>query len=762
MLAGGWIGFEVWRAGRNKAVPEPPGDARPSNPGRPAQLPPDIGSFTGRASEVDQLVGIVDEMAGGGAVAVFVIDGMAGIGKTSLAVHAAHRLADRFPDGCLFLDLHGYTESVPPVEPTQALQRLLRAAGVPGEHIPAELDDQAALWRSRMTGRRVLMVLDNARAAEQVRPLLPASPGCLVLVTSRRRLPALDDARSLSLDALSAAEAVTLFGRVSGPERIRDQDDVVRRVVEHCGRLPLALRIAGARLRARPTWTLTHLAGLLADQAAVVDRLDDGERSVVAALALSLEDLDADRRRVFRRLSLHPGTEVDAGAAAALDGVDEARAGRVLENLFDAHLLLQPATGRYRFHDLVRAYSARLERAEEPDDLRRAGLNRLFDHYTATTAAAVALLHPAGGGQSPRPPSFGTPEAALAWLDAERANLVAISGSATAHDRPDVAVRLSAILRRYLQYGGYHADGLAIHGAARDAARAGGDRAAEADATNDLAVTLEGQGRYARAAEHLREALDLATGLGDATRQAHALERLGYVHWRSGPYDVAADYLGRALAIARQLGDPAREAAALDALGLLRERQGRDDEAAELFHTALRLFRGVADRASEADALNSLGCISSRQGRHETAAGHLREAIAIHRSIGSRIGEAHATNDLGVTHLRQGRPDEAARLHERALAVFTAAGDRGGQSEAHNGLGRALLAAGETARAGREHRAALALAAETGDRFEEARAHTDLAHVQETLGNPAEAALHRRSARAIHQALGLAVAEDVT
>jgi tetratricopeptide (TPR) repeat protein len=576
---------------------------------------------------------------------------------------------------------------------------------------------------------------------------------------------ALDDARSLSLDILPPADAGILFARIVGTDRIAGQAEAVARVVECCGGLPLAVRIAGARLRTRPSWRVQDLADQLADHRAVVGRLDDGERSVLAALALSVEDLDADRERMFRRLSLHPGADIDAGAAAALDGVDPASAGRVLEDLLDDHLLLQAVAGRYRFHDLVRAYAAQLQSAKEPDEVRRDCLRRLFDYYLTRASDAVDLLYPAqrvSRRKTGPAQAFPTLKAALAWLDAERANLVAVSAFAATHDHPDVVVKLSVDLFPYLDHAGHWGDALAMHSLAHDIARGKDDRTAEVDALMRLGETLQGQGRDTQAARYFRKALDHYVDLADLAKQAHALVCLGVIHWRSGPYDIAADYLNRALTIERELGNAVGEADALDALGLVLERQGRDEEAAEVFRNALPLFRAHNDHAGEAGVLDSLGCIASRQSHHQAAIAFHQQAIAIHRQVGSRIGEANAINDLGLAHRRRGDHQKAIDHHEQALATFTAVGNRGGESEARNGLGEALLAAGHPRRAQEEHTTALTLAVEIGDRYEQARAHTGLAHVHKMMGNLDAAAQHHHTGQAIEHSLSNLTAEDVT
>jgi tetratricopeptide (TPR) repeat protein len=738
VFVAGWTGFEVWRT--NPPPPPPPPDSvardgglRPGHApalpagaapaGRFAQLPFDTAGFTGRGAELDRLLAMVDDP--GGAVVICAVDGMAGIGKTALAVHAAHRLTDHFPDGTLFLDLHGYTESVTPVPPGRALQRLLLAIGVPGERIPAEVDDQAALWRTRLAGKRMLIVLDNARTADQVRPLLPATPGCLVLVTSRRRLVALDDARSLSIDVLPDADAAALFARVAGADRVAGHPDAVEEVVARCGRLPLAVRIAAARLRARPTWTVRDLADQLGDRAAVIDRLDDGERSVLAALALSVDDLDADRQRVFRRLSLHPGTDVDPGAAAALDGADPGWAAEVLEGLIDAHLLIQAVPGRYLFHDLVRDYAAHLTATAEPEPVRRECRRRLFDHYAGRTAAAMAALHLAEPGSRPPASAFPTTKAALSWLDAERANIVAVS-TAAATEHPEATIRLSALLNRYLNYAGHHEQALILHGLALDAA---GDPAVRAEALRRLGTVLRIQGRDDAAKAHFDEALTLHTSLGDRAGQARVLIGLGLLHLGSGSYDEAADALTRALVIEREVGNPSARADVADVLAMVRERQGRDDDAVEHFGVALRLYRSLGDHIGEAGALDGLGCIASRQGRHTDAVGLHHQAIKIHQMYGNRHGEGDAICDLGLDLRRSGDVAGAIDRHEQALAIYTSINYPRGEVEARNGLGEAYLAAGRTGPAEREHRRALALAIEIGDRYEQARARAGLESV---------------------------------
>ncbi|MEV6599864.1 tetratricopeptide repeat protein [Actinoplanes sp. NPDC051346] len=713
----------------------PPNRDRAVSGGRPAQLPATTGVFTGRHAELAELITAIPDAATAprGVVVICAVDGMGGVGKTTLAVHAAHRLADRYRDGCLFIDLHGYTHAVDPVDPGQALRRLLRALGVPAERIPADVDDRAALYRSQLAGRRMLILLDNARTAEQVRPLLPADPGCLVLVTSRRRLTTLDEARSLSLDVLPLPDATALFTAIAGPGRTTGHPATIERVIESCGRLPLAVRVAAARLRARPAWTVADLADRLTGQHGRLGELDDGERGVAAAFSLSYHDLTDEQQRTFRLLGLHPGTETDLYAAAALTGLPLDRLGRILDDLFDAHLLLQPAPQRYAFHDLMRAYAAHLARLEDSRDSRRAALTGLFDHYLATAAAAMDTVFPAGIFQRPRIQALDSPAppmsdaaTARAWLDATRHSLVASCAHAAAHGWPGHVRRFSATLALYLDFGGHFDDALAIHGHARHAAGSCRDWPAEASALTSLGTSLDGLGRHAEAAEHLEHALEICRAIGHRGGEARALNNLGYVHCRWGHYARAADYARQGLAIFRETGNRLGQADALDTLGIVHRQQGRYDEATDHSERALHLYRELRDPLGKAMQLERLGVIHSRQGRHTEAIDRLRQALLLHREIGNRPGEADALTELGLVHRQEGRHAAAAELYRQAVDLYRTIGNRSGESAALNGLGETLSAAGRPGEAHAPHAAALALAIETGDRHEQARARTGL------------------------------------
>jgi tetratricopeptide (TPR) repeat protein len=630
---------------------------------------------------------------------VLAIDGMAGIGKTALAIHAAHRLAGRYPDGQLFVDLQAHTAGHEPVEAGAALETLLRQLGVPAERLPAALAARAALWRAELAGRRTVVVLDNAADTAHVRPLLPGASGSLVLITSRRRLIDLDGAHAMSMDVLPARDGVELFASIVG-ERAQAEPSAVLDVLQLCGFLPLAVRIAAARLRHRPRWSVGYLAGRLRDERRRLAELATSDRGVAAAFTLSYEHLDPARQRMFRLLGVHPGRDVDVHAAAALAGVPADDAETLLEDLLDAHVLAQHEPGRYTFHDLLREHARATAAAEESEAARHDALTRLLDHYRHTAVTAIGLLYPFGRlrrpdlpepGPGPEPESVPLLDAAeaTAWLDAERANLVAAGGHAADGGWPVHAGHLATTLHPYLDGHAHHADAITLHGKALDAARRTGDRAAEALALLDLAWVYWRQGRYEESYESCLPALEVCRELGDALGQSRAHNTMGNVCLRQHAYERADHHLRHALDLSRELGN----------------------------------------RVGEAYTLSSLGISHERQGRYREALDHHRRALELHRALGSRNGEARVLDLLGQVHRRQGRPQEALDHHRQALELCRELGTRNDEAGPLNGLGEAALALGDHGQAAAWHEAALALARELGDRPEEARAHEGLARV---------------------------------
>ena len=518
-------------------LPVPPRQTGPV----PCQLPPAPSNFTGRRDELDTLLefsGLRDRTGDGRTVLISAVDGMAGIGKTALAIHAAHRLAGRYPDGQLFLDLHGYTQGHEPRSPVEVLDWFLRALGVPPQQIPADAEQRVALYRERLAGIRALIVLDNAFDEAQVRPLIPGGADCLVLVTSRRSLKDLDDAHDLTLDVLPPADAVTLLRVVAGAERVAADDPAAREIAELCGRLPLALRIAAALLRQRPSWSLEYFA----------DRL----REVQAAFDLSYQGLDALHQRLFRLLGAIPGPDFDEYAAGALVDAAPSDVVRKLKDLADLNLITEHSPGRYQMHDSIRAYAQAIA-----DTDRVAALGRLLDYYqhTANRAEALVARYPKRKPVPVHVPNLPDQASAWAWLRIERPNLVAALQQATALTQNDRIIALTAGTATLLRVDGPWTLAIALHCDASDAAHRNGDRLGEARALTDLGDVRTVAGDYSGAGHALQRAINLYRDLGERHGQAIALTWLGNVRGMSGDYPGAAYELQAALDLCRALGE---------------------------------------------------------------------------------------------------------------------------------------------------------------------------------------------------------------
>jgi DNA-binding SARP family transcriptional activator len=709
----------------------------PETPARPvpAELPADVAGFTGRA---DELAALDRLLAPDPPVAICAVSGTAGVGKTALVLHWAHRVRDRFPDGQLYLDLRGYDPDQP-MAAADALARLLERLGVPD--IPVTEDARAARYRTELAGRRMLVVLDNAASVEQVRGLLPGTPSCFVFVTSRDSLAglvALHGSRRLDLDPLSHEDAKSLLYKLIG-DRAAAEPDAVGDLVEQCARLPLALRVTAELAVTKPAISLAALAGELRDRQRRLRLLDaggDARAAVRTVLSWSYRHLPADAAFMFRALGWHPGPDLDVQAAAALADLDT-DAGVLLDRLVRAHLVVLDAHGRYGMHDLLRAYAIELSAELDSDVDRAAGLTRLLDHYLAATVAAMDALYPtenpgaraenvggrryagfrgAGGRQDPR-----------SWLDAERRNLVAACAHAAAHGLSTHAVRLANALYRYLE-GGHHADALSVHANGLRAARECGDRSGEAYALTNLGAVHRLLGQYDVAIDHLSQALSLHESTGDRHGEARTLSNLGIVEDRIGEHDRAADHLDAALVRFREVGHGYGTAAVLTNLGGLSLRPGHYERAGTYLEEAATLFRALGDRAGEASALTNLGDGDTHLGRYEQAEIHLGAALALFRELKHRDGQAIALCNLGTVQTHLGRHDEAVAHLTEALTLFRETGHRYGEASVLNGLGEALHAAGRPD-ALAHHTAALRIATETGDRDEQERANTAIARL---------------------------------
>lgn len=678
----------------------------------PRQLPLDSAGFTGREQQLADLAGTPD-----GTVALVV--GTAGVGKTALAVRWAHRAAARFPDGQLHADLRGY-DPRRPVAAADALAGFLRALGVDGAGIPRAVAERAALYRSLVAGRRVLVLLDNAFGADHVRPLLPGAASCLTVITSRDDLAGLvvrEGARRIRLDPLGEADAARLLRALLG-ERVDTEPAAAAALARRCAGLPLALRIA-ADFAAGHEGLRLH--DVVADfDGAALDRLDVGDpRSAVRAVfSWSYRHLGPAAQRLFALLGVHPGTDLDGPAIAALAEPRDA-----LAELVRAHLVARIGPDRYGQHDLLRAYAAESAHTALSPDEHRAALVRLLDHHVGAASAAAAALFP-HDRPGVRPAPGGT-EAARFALDRERDNLVALAGHAARHGLAAHVVEISEALWRYFEVGGHAREALAVHGAAaRAALRAVPPSPPErvARALANLGGTYWWLGEHARARHLFERSLVWHERGGDRAGRARALARLGLAHERLGDYPQARAGLIRALAAYRALADRHGEGSQLLNLGGLQRRLGRYGPARRHLRRAAALFAELGDARLEGYALGNLGVLESLVGRHEDALEQLRRALAACRSCRDRGGEGSALAALGAAQLRRGRPAEALDPLDRALAISRETGERGLRIEALNGLGATLHALGRAGAAADRYRAALDLARRAGDPHEAARA----------------------------------------
>lgn len=638
-------------------------------------LPRDTREFIGRTSELRILLAESQSESGSGAgsgpdgskttaLPLTVIHGMPGIGKTALAVHAAHRLCASYPDGQFYVDLHAYSGQ-PPFDPAEALAVLLRTAGSPGDP-KGGLDERAARWREWTARHRALVVLDNARDAAQVKPLLPGTPSCRVIVTSRHRLAGLDGATPVLVDVLSRTEAATLFSRIAGAIRRSDNPKAMGRVVEACGCHPLAVQLLASHFRHRDSWDLQHLLDRLAQAADPLDEFDD---AVASAFQLTYAELSDPAQCLFRRLALHPGPDITFGAATALAGPEVGGAApirRSVAELMDCHLLAEPVRDRYRLHDLARAFGRQVGTRAEPEPVRRAALDRLLAYYLTTAHRADRLLHPhrrtlspPPERVSPTPSEFAGKDEASVWLTVERANLLAVARTAADTSSGD-AVFFPHVLASSLKLWGAWHIAAELYGTAAAALRAtdGGSRAA-------LARTLVERADVLAQKDH-DEALRCAT---------------------------------EALSLFRELTDPHGCADALLQSGRARLAAGHSDKALHLLDQGLERYRALDDRYGEAECLNVQCVALGFAGRYGEALRRVRTVLAIHEELGDLHGQIQAHNNMGYVFRLQARYEDARISYERCLALVRQSGGRQQFAILDTNLGELYQATGQTARA---------------------------------------------------------------
>ncbi|MEU3282074.1 cyclophane-containing RiPP biosynthesis TPR protein HaaT [Streptomyces antibioticus] len=732
----------------------------PTTPGRPEDgvgppgaaqvlrsLPRDTAAFTDRAAELERLVGSVRaSQESGEGLPVHVIDGMPGVGKTTFAVHAGHLLSERFPDGQLFVNLNGHTPGRTPVQAGEALASLLAAAGVPTQQIPvgddvgAVTEARAAMWRSRLADKKALLILDNAASYRQLEPLLPGGSGCLVLVTSRKRLVANEEV-VMSVEALPPDYAVDLFVRLSGRPADALGRDVVDELVRLCGCLPLGVSLLAARLRHHPSWTAEDLLGRLVAARDRLGELRAGERAVTATFDLSYRDLAPERQRFFRQLGFFPGTDLDPHVGAALGEVSVVVARRYLEALYDDHLIDEHPGSRYRLHDLLRDYARGL--AAEGDSMDHVqAVQRVCTYYLAALAVANGHTVRSGAVVPPAPddtsrmetPALESRADALSWLETERANILACVRRANGLALYDLVVRLAAAMAPFLRQAGPWDQAVGLHRTAAEAARHTGDQRARGDALAELGVVRRFMAAYPQAIEALNDAVTAYEAVDDRRGKADALNQLGIVWYLTADNEDAARAQTEALALYRELGNRLGQANALADLGMTHRQMSRFEAAVEAQSDALTIYRELGDRYGEANSLRDLGVAHCLMGAYDLATRHHQEAFDIYLELDDRAHQAYALNELGVVRRLTGDIEAARTAHSQALTHFTELGERFGRATSVRHLGVVDRISGDAAEAIRLLGEALGAYRELGSRGGEAASLSELGVARGIVG----------------------------
>ncbi|MDR7277452.1 ATP-binding protein [Catenuloplanes atrovinosus] len=734
-----------------------PGD----DPGRPPrQLPADVRGFVNREAELRALDAILGDSGATPPLAgVHVLAGTAGVGKTSLAVHWAHRVREHFPDGQLCINLRGYDPG-PPLRPADVLDRFLRALDVPAAAVPADPEDRAALYRSMLADRRMLILLDNASSTRQVRPLLPGAPRCLVIVTSRSRLSGLvarDGARRLTVDLLPEPDAVSLLRTLTAGYRLDDDSPDYAELARLCARLPLALRIAAERAASRPHMPLADLIRDLRDESALWDALtaedQDEADAVRTVFAWSYRALDEGAARLFRLLGLHPGAEFGPEAAAALAGVPITTARQRLDLLVGAHLIEQTEADRYQFHDLLRAYAAD-QCQEEPPAERDAALRRVLEWYLHTVDAAERLAGgldlrvPLDRPAEPVPaPPFGDRSAAVRWERRERGTLLAAVRAAAGDPRTyDLAWLLAAVLRGFHMRENVLEDWFAAATLGLHAATALGDRRAEAELYDSLGVAHVHAHRLHDALACHTKALSRRRDLGDRLAHAVSLNALGLTALRARQLDAAVAHFADGIEIFGSLGERVWEATARANLGTAQYELGTLDDADASVRQALDTLRAAGDAQGEGNALRLLSAIHRAQGRIDDALTAGLAAVNLAAAHGNAHWQGYWLIELGAAQAAAGEHGDALGSYQHAATLHRRAGDRGREGIALIGAADTYHLMGRYGDAIRMYRGALAVLRTTGDAWQLARALDGLATALDATGEPERAGTARRQA----------------
>jgi DNA-binding SARP family transcriptional activator/tetratricopeptide (TPR) repeat protein len=692
-----------------------PTDPRLGRASRPDTLPPETVEFVGRSKELGLLT-----REDGDPPRVSVIEGMPGVGKTALAVHAARIVSGQYPDGMFYLNLHTHDPGRPSLDPAEALHRLLLMLTVPSTQIPDAVGERAALWRAQLSRRRAVVILDDAAGHDQIRPLLPLAGRCLILITTRRRLPDLESARVLTLDVMSVDDAIMLFRGIAGKGDAHDEGEVAT-AVRLCGRLPLAIQLTAGRLAQDCPTTLADLVEELSQSPARLGGTGAASPEVMSAFDLSYGALEPDHQRFFRRLGVSPCAHVSLQAAAALGGGTLPEAEKALAALLDHHLLARAPAGQFRFHDLIRGYAAARAAREDPEPEQRQAVGRLLDYYLHTADQAdqvlqpfrrrmpVSVTHPPAAS-----PALGTQEDAAAWLESEWRNILQAAQHAGRREWKRKCADLTHVLAGFVEIRAYWDEAIAAH-------------------------TL---------------ALQACRDLVDPARIAQASLELSEVSQQTGRHEATLPLAEDAAAIYRSLADRRGEAEALDQIGMAHQRAARSREALAYFNEARILYRAVADQHGVANTLSHSGIACWHLGRYPDAMGHLRDALSLYRDVGDRRGEAKTLNNLGRMQLYFGYHRDALEGYQKSLEIFSEIGGPQNEAILYHNIGAVYHYKGSYEEGLAAYRRALAIYRDIGDLPDEADVLNDIGAIYQSAECHDEALIYHQKARLIAEEIG--------
>lgn len=717
---------------------------------QPETLPPDLSDFVGRETEARLLTAGIEHHRG---PQVRVIEGMAGAGKTALAIHIAHRFAARYPDARLFVCFYSHSPGQQAITAADALHRLLRMLDVPAERIPAARTERSALWRSELANRRAVIVLDDVTDPDEIRPLLPATGDSLIIVTSRRRHADWAGMQSQILDALPDDDAITMFTRIAGPDAATDADEVAH-AVQLCGRLPLAIRVTASQLRHGHTPGLRSLLDELSDFHTGREGTGEVSERMVSAFRLSYRELSDDQRRFFRYLGINPCPEGPAQAAMALTGATLADTEAALRALQDHHMLRQSSPGRYQLHDLIRAFAASRFRQEEPAAERRRALSRLLDYYLRVSAHASQVLytrsrpgHLAGDVGWPVP-AINTPSVAHAWLETEWQNILLLAQYAARNEWKSHSADLTHAIAEFLETGGYWHHAISAHALALQACRDLDDLARAGRAALDLSLISLRTGNHEAALQQARDAMLTYRTVGDLQGQAAALDRTGVVHRNSARFRPALAHHQEAMEIHRQIDDSHGLAMDISHAGVACYSLSQYDKATDYFHQALALFQQTGDRREEARTLLNMCVVQGEQGYHRDALKNCQESLKVFREIGGHRQQiALLAHNRGQVYEYKNEYNEALTEYRRALADYRQIGDFQHQSRVLGDIGSAYQGLECFSEALIHHEKAESMASEIGDTYARVKALCGMADAHRASGSYQAALDHYQRAR---------------